>query len=301
MNSRLHDPDATLMTADNFVGDRSFNHYIDWAKGAQEAGHTWWFRGVPVTRSLHEFLCAIRAKRFDVLASIESMPVHMENPSGDAYRAYNKVGIVFPDLPTHRIGLAFIDNGSFCVKSEKIENEKFSVNSEGYRIRKSKDMKKMLKVALQYFKPLQFDAVYASFESDLTMAVHNVRSPAQEKLRDALTMGTDSLMTEAQNMLALGYAPVTLAFQNALKLLAEEGSELKRLRNYKPRACFVWAKQNSLVYRYNDSSEAVEVTNLADLPEDINNKLAVLNIAEQGSTVPDVGIRLNPYAFWVFI
>ena len=83
--------------------------------------------------------------------------------------------------------------------------------------------------------------------------------------------------------------------------MASEGAELKRLRDYKPRTCFVWAKQNSLCYKYSDSADVMEITSMADLPEVIANKLAVLNIAEEGSAIPDVGMRVNKAMFWVFV
>ena len=76
---------------------------------------------------------------------------------------------------------------------------------------------------------------------------------------------------------------------------------MKRLKDYAPRVCFVWAKQNSLVYKYEDSSESVEITDFNDLPEILNTKLGVLNIAQEGSAIPDVGVRVNPCTFWVFV
>ena len=74
------------------------------------------------------------------------------------------------------------------------------------------------------------------------------------------------------------------------------------MSNYKPRMCFLWSKQNSLMYKYSDSNEApVEITNLNDLPENLRNKLAMLNIAEEGSAIPDVGVRCANSCFWVFV
>ncbi len=85
-------------------------------------------------------------------------------------------------------------------------------------------------------------------------------------------------------------------------MLQTDGAELRRLRSYKPRTCFVWSKQNSLMYKYGDSSEpAVEVTNMNDVPEHIRDKLALLNIAEERSAIPDVGVRVSSSVFWIFV
>jgi hypothetical protein len=47
----------------------------------------------------------------------------------------------------------------YCVESKKIENEKYACHSDGYNIRQSKDMKKALKIAMTYLKPLGYDDV----------------------------------------------------------------------------------------------------------------------------------------------
>lgn len=294
-------PDPHLYTAETFVGKRSFDSYLGWAQMAQLSGHAYWFRGVPVTAYLHKFLTEIRVKRFDILPGADNMPIYMPTASGGEYRVYNSVGITFPDMPDHRVGRVFMDGENFCVESPKIQNEKYSTHSDGYRIRKSKDLKKMLKVALQYLKPLQFADVMNRHKGDLEMAVFNVRNPVQERLRETLTLTQEEVLSEVQHMVAAGYTPTTNVLKRAIQMVAAEGEELKRLRNYKPRTCFVWAKQGSLMYQYSDTSEPVEIVNLGDLPEVLNNKLAVLNIAEEGSTIPDVGVRINKSSFWVFV
>ena len=177
----------------------------------------------------------------------------------------------------------------------------FRSGNDGYRIRKSKDMRKMVKVARQFLKPFTVEEVLNHNRHALNAALFDVRDPARNKFREKLSIDMNDIADEIAHMLALGYQPSTKSFREALDVMRSEGAELKRLKDYAPRVCFVWAKQNSLVYKYEDSSESVEITDLNDLPELLNTKLGVLNIAQEGSAIPDVGVRVNASTFWVFV
>jgi hypothetical protein len=72
------------------------------------------------------------------------------------------------------------------------------------------------------------------------------------------------------------------------------------MQGYKPRACFVWIKSNSLSYKFKDDKEAIVCTSMDDVPELIRNKLAVLQIANNSDVIADVGIRVSDITYWVF-
>lgn len=289
-----------MKTRENFVGRRTHDAYVRHYELAKTNNHEYWIDDIPVTKQLHEFLREIKARWFDLTLCVDYSPIGTFRGEND-YWIYNKVGITSADAPHMRVGwLSFAEN-NFQVQSPKIENEKFSRNSDGYRIRKSKDMRKMVKVARQYLKPPTVQDVLDESRHALNSALYNVRDPARSKFREKLGIDLNDIADEVAHMLALGYQPATRSFREALDVMRTEGAELKRLKDYAPRVCFVWAKQNSLVYKYEDSAEAVEITDFNDLPEVLNTKLGVLNIAQEGSAIPDVGVRVNPATFWVFV
>jgi hypothetical protein len=221
----------------------------------------------------------------------------------DGTSVYHALGITFPDTPNFRVGKLIVttDNGiAYCVESEKIENEKYSSGNDGYNIRQSKDMKKSLKVAVQFLKPLDYDDVMDRSSHPLRVGLGNLRDTARFKLHDKLDIGRTDMAQEVANMIASGYVPSTTAFKNALDLLMTEGAELRRMQDYKPRACFVWVKPTSLAYRFAEDKEATECTQMDDVPELIRNKLAVLQIAKNGEAIADVGVRVSDITYWVF-
>jgi hypothetical protein len=295
--------DRIEITADNYVGHQNYCRVRDLIDIAKNADHPYWFKGYPVLKETYYFINAIREKRYDIHPAIDKYDIYTRPSEGDNFRVYNQVSVVYPDAPQVRVGMVGFDPSgpNYFVQSDKIRNEKFKSGSEGYRIRQSQDMKKALKVALQFLKPFTFTDMFNTYKHDLRYAIERVRYPAETALREKFSIGNAVIMNEVQHMLVAGYQPVTKQFAEALALLQGEGSELNRMRHYAPRSCFVWVKRSSLAYQFVDESNTVEVTTMDELPQWLREKLAVLNIAEEETTIADVGTRLNANAFWVFV
>jgi len=295
-------------TIENYVGKIPFDRFQIASQAARDEGHKDWIGDIPVHFELLKFFKAFKAKRYNVVPCVDkgTHPIWVKDEFGanKPIHIFHVLGITFPDAVDFRSGKIFVTNdGSsvvYCVESDKIENEKFSVSSDGYRIRQSKDMAKAVKVALKVLTTLDHDDIEERCGANLRQAVYSLNNEAQEKLYDKLSIPRDDLAQEVAHMVACGYAPSTLAFQKALDLIATEGAELRRMQSYKPRACFVWVKPNSLSYKFKEDSRAVECTQMDDVPELIRNKLAVLQIANNGDVIADVGIRVSDITYWVF-
>ena len=153
---------------------------------------------------------------------------------------------------------------------------------------------------MTYLKPLGYDDVLNNCRDKLSNGIENLRSPAREKLHERLSIQRNDIAQEVAHMIACGYVPSTKAFKDAVDLIAQEGAELRRMQDYKPRACFVWVKPYSLSYRFTDETQVTECTSMDDVPEFVRNKLAVLQIAKNGDAITDVGIRVSDITYWVF-
>lgn len=290
-----------IITQDKYVGHRPFEFVVETCKRARDCDHRFWVNGVPVTKMFYQYVIEFKAKWFDVVLRVDRAAGERIHWGDESYSVWTEFSIASADAPGLSVGKLFVQDGNYCVQSPRIENEKFNRNNDGYRIRKSKDMKKMLKVARQFLKPVTTSHMYSEYEHTLRTALHNIREPADEKFRDTFAINKDDVAQEIAHMVALGYTPSTKSFREAIDLMRTEGAELKRLKDYRPRACFVWAKQNSVVYRYTDSTEEIEIVDLNDLPSDLNHKLGVLTIAAKGSPIADVGVRVTDEIFWVFV
>jgi hypothetical protein len=295
-------------TRETFVGNVSFERLQAAYTKARELGHEHWIGDIPVHKELWAFFKAFKDKRYNIVPCVDSNTTTFwkRNDDGEsiAVPIYQSLGITFPDATDFRAGKLHVmhdgDNVLYCVESKKIENEKYAYHSEGYHIRQSKDMKKALKVAMTYLKPLVYDDILDNCRNQLAHGLNDLRLPAREKLHESFSMPRDDVAKEVAHMIASGYVPSTPAFKNALDLLVKEGAELKRMQDYKPRACFVWVKPNSLSYKFTEEQQVTECTSMDDVPELIRNKLAVLQIAQNGDAIADVGVRVSDITYWIF-
>ena len=295
-------------TRENFIGQIPFDRFQRVVDSAREQNHEHWIGGIPVHPDLLKFFKAFKDKRYNIVPCVDfnSKTIWKTNEDGDstAVTMYVSLGVTYPDTPNFRVGSISIETDKgytmFCVTSDKIENEKYSSGSLGYNMRQSKDMAKALKIALQFLKPLGYDDIQDRCTGVLNSGLYNLRDPARSKIRESMNIHNDEVMQEVAHMIASGYVPRTDQFKKALDLMMTEGAELKRMQDYKPRACFVWVKPHSLVYRFTDDREPTECTKLDDVPELIRNKLAVLQIASNEDAIADVGVRVSDVNYWVF-
>ena len=76
---------------------------------------------------------------------------------------------------------------------------------------------------------------------------------------------------------------------------------MKRTANYRPKKIFVWVKPDRVEYQYDTTDgEPVVAYKLDDVPEDIRNKVAVLQIGEKNHAIMDVGMKVTETTYWVF-
>jgi hypothetical protein len=295
-------------TQENFIGQIGFDRFQRNVETARTNNHEHWIGDIPVRKEMVAFFKAFKDKRYNIVPCVDksSTVFWKRDAEGESIGmpVFDKLGITFPDAKDFRSGSIIIAHDGtdmqYCVESDKIENEKYASHSEGYNIRQSKDMKKALKIAMTYLKPLGYDDVLNRCRDQLSNGIEHLRSPAREKLHERLSVQRSDMAQEVAHMIASGYVPSTKAFKDAVDLIAQEGAELRRMQDYKPRACFVWVKPNSLSYRFTDETQVTECTSMDDVPEFVRNKLAVLQIAKNGDAIADVGIRVSDITYWVF-
>jgi hypothetical protein len=296
-------------TQENFIGQIGFDRFQRNSETARTNNHEHWIGDIPVRKEMVAFFKAFKDKRYNIVPCVDksSTVFWKRDAEGESIgiSIYDTISITFPDATDFRSGnLIIAHDGSgdmqYCVESKKIENEKYACTSDGYNIRQSKDLKKALKIAMTYLKPLGYDDVLNNCRDKLSNGIENLRSPAREKLHERLSVQRSDMAQEVAHMIASGYVPSTKAFKDAVDLITQEGAELRRMQDYKPRACFVWVKPNSLSYRFTDETQVTECTSMDDVPEFVRNKLAVLQIAKNGDAITDVGIRVSDITYWVF-
>jgi hypothetical protein len=292
---------------ENYIGQIDFDRFERNVEKARERNHEHWIGDIPVREELLTFFKAFKDKRYNIIPCVDVSSATLWKRDDDgvsfAVPVYNRLGITFPDatdLRSGRIQVIGDTDVHYCVESNKIANDKFAAHNDGYNIRQSKDLKKAVKIAMTFLKPLDYNDVLVSCNTHLSRGIDDLRSSARERLHERLSIQRSDVSQEVAHMISSGYIPSTKAFKDAVDLIAKDGTELRRMQDYKPRPCFVWVKPSSLLYKFNDETQVTECTSMDDVPELVRNKLAVLQIAKNGDTIADVGIRVSDTNYWVF-
>ena len=292
-----------MIKQEDYLGKYPYKNYVDAYNEAKMNQHPHWLGDIPVPQHLLKFYNEFKHKRPDAVIRIEKRGAYY---NGRGYRVFAELGIAFKDAPDLLCGSLSIEAGSaademlYVVISDRIKNDKFSAHSEGYHRKQTKDFVKAVKNALQYVKATPFEELRQSLGTRCHDALAAIRTPACDKMYTAASVGRQVVMDEIVNMIRVGYQPVTNNFKAALNLIATEGEELNATANYKPRVCFVWAKPDRVEYQI-AGNEKVIVYDLQHVPEDIRNRVSVLQIGNEHQPIRDVGVKVSPTMYWLFL
>ncbi len=260
---------------------------------------------VPVPLGLRKFYDELKHKQPTMTFIMGGNPrFRVRLTDADSLYVYGHVGIAYADAPDILVGKIMVDtnaNGEtlYCVESHQIRNERFATYNDEYRIKRTKKFKDAVKTAMRYLKPKDTQSILEDTRHVFESAQSQIKSPAAHKLYEACAIQHNVVQQEIEAMLAFGYTPKTQAFISAFNILRDEGEELKRLSQYKPKASFVWLKSDRAHIVAPDGGETVAHT-MDDVPEDIRNKIAVLQIGADNSAIINVGVKVDNTKYWVF-
>jgi hypothetical protein len=295
-----------MIKEEDFLGSINYSDYSRAVSEAKANNHQHWLGDeIPATQGLIKFWSELKHKRPDIVLRFDHRACGY---NGKGYRAYADVGIAYkdaPDMSVGTIGMEMAENGKdkdilYVVKSDRIKNEKFATYSEGYKFKKTKNFANAVKNATQFLKPVLFEELKEDKLGALGTALHTIHEPAKEKFYTITKMGQNTLLDEMRNMIRVGYVPLTNSFTSAVQTLTAEDEMLKQVSAYKPRTCFVWAKPNAVEYQM-DGEERKVVYNLDDVPQQVKDKVSVLQIGSVNSAIMDVGVKINNTMYWVFL
>ena len=291
-----------MIKQEDYLGGYPYNSYTGVYDEAKRNAHSYWIGDVPVPQQILKFYNELKHKRPDMVIRLDKRPAYY---NGKGYRVFAELGIAYKEAPDMNVGHIGIEAGAqtaellYVVESKRITNDKYAAHSDGYHTKKTKAFFNAVKNGLQYLKPVMFDELLSDKVNLVDAAINNIRYPAEDKLHSAGSVGRDNVLTELRNMIRTGYQPVTEKFLASMNLLAAEDAELQRVANYKPRKCFVWAKPDRVEYQI-EGNERVIVYSIDNVPEEIRNKVAVLQIGS-ATGIMDVGVKVSNTMYWVFL
>lgn len=291
-----------MLTRENFTSDSHHDEYVEWYEKAKEQEHKSWIGDIPVQHHLLQLFNEFKYKRPDIVVKPSNNTLRWDSTG---LKAFEGVGIAFNEAPDVIVGYLEGCRGDsnepkYTVISERICNEKYSDYNKLYHTKSTKKLTLAIKNALQFIKPFDLDYMAKKEYSSASYAIDKLKEKASDTLYYKFDADRKELFKEVSNMVNAGYTPSTPKFVQMMDIFKVEGETMKELLAYKPRKCYVWAKVDRLEYRYDDE-EVVVALNIGEVPEDIRNKVAVLQIADKNSPIKDVGVRISESTYWLFV
>lgn len=290
-----------MLTRESFDSDFHHGEYVEWYEKAKQQEYKFWIGDIPVQQHLLQLFNEFKHKRPDIVVK----PSNSLKWDSVGLKVFEGVSIAFNEAPDVVVGYLEGCRGDdnfpkYTVTSERICNEKYSDYNKLYHTKTTKKLTLAIKNALQFVKPFDLDYMAKKESSSASHALDTLKEKANDTLYYKFDADRKELFKEVSNMVSAGYTPRTPKFAEMIDIFKAEGEMMKELLAYKPRKCFVWAKVDRLEYRYDDE-EVVVALNIGEVPEDIRNKVAVLQIADKNSPIKDVGVRISESTYWLFV
>lgn len=299
-----------IMTQEEYNNSNvHYNRYVSVAEGAIENDHKHWIEdSIPALPELVKFYNEFKFKRRNIVPVIVTAPQRWDNlAEATHHRVWGEIGIAYKSSPEYVVGKLCVglnnqNKGVYVVQSDLIQNEKFAPHKDGYHRKVTGNFAAAVKNAVIYIKPMTLDRLAGELEHTVDSAMEHMKSDACEKLNEVGTEASrEDILSEVTHMIAAGYTPVTAHFAKAIKVMQEQGAELRRIEAYSPRECWVWGRRDGTVaYQFQDEG-VCEVASIEEVPEFVRDKIAVLQISEANHAVMDVGVRLNDKLYCVFV
>jgi hypothetical protein len=281
------------------IKEKLVQFWKDEAPRVKDRGHTCFIGDIPFHPELKKFFLEFHHKNKNAIAVVDRYP------STDG--SYHAINIAFDhaiDLLAGRLCVEKDDASDapiYAVEADSIHNPRYKDTNKNYNIKKSKDFKKASKLARQHIKAFDFLQVQNTNRYAFLSAQGDINQKGRSKLASTFRIEVSDMLQEVKAMTLAGYTPSTAAFSNAMAFINEEGAEAQRAATYKPRKAFVWLMPTCAVYKYDGDVEPQTAHTVEELPEEIRNKIAVLNIGEKNSPIIDVGVKVDDTKYWVFM
>ena len=186
----------------------------------------------------------------------------------------------------------------YKITSRKIQNDRFGHWGNEHSARRTKDLKKALKIAMDHIDPFQWHEISAKGRRDAERA-HERWAQEDNKAVYSFRIDTGIVYDEIKHLVGLGVQFKTDQFKKAAAGI-EAYEEMLRKASIKPKFDTVIDRGDKVVL-INDGRalEPKELGNFDALPESTRNGIALLKLVEKDKLLPEVGYRAGENTYFI--
>lgn len=197
------------------------------------------------------------------------------------------------------------DGDTLAIRSSRIYSSRYTGHRKNEK--HTKDPKKMLKYLREYTTPFTAKEVSSWSWPSYDNAVDNWKYQTRGRFTDAFHISPKNLLAEVMCMKAHGYNPQTPAFTKMVTEGIELAQRWERISSRKAMQVHVNINPDGTVDIYCSDSIGYPGLNfgttsfqsLEHAPTVIREAVAMLNMVDPATLVPEVGMRTREQTYWV--
>ena len=188
----------------------------------------------------------------------------------------------------------------YKITSRKIQNDRYGHWGNEHSSRRTKDMKKAVKIAMEAMQPYEYHEVSAKGRRDAERA-HERWAQEDNKAIYPFRISTESIYEEIKYLISTGVQFKTDAFKNAAAGI-EAYEEMQRKANIKPKFDTVMVRPDKTIFIPDGRAlEAKELDAVEALPESTRNGVALLKLVGKDTLLPEVGYRAGENTYFILV
>jgi hypothetical protein len=188
----------------------------------------------------------------------------------------------------------------YKVTSRKISNDRFGHWGNEHSSRRSKDVKKAVKTAMETLQPYEWHELSNKGRRDAERA-HEQWIREDNNAVYALRIDADSVHEELKHLIGMGIQFKTDAFKKAAAGI-DAYEEMQRKASIKPKFDTVMLRGEKIILIPDGRAlEPQEFGAVEALPESTRNGIALLKLVEKDKLLPEVGYRAGENTYFILV
>jgi len=186
----------------------------------------------------------------------------------------------------------------YKVTSRKIQNDKFGHWGNEHSSRRTKDLKKALKIAMDSIEPFGWHEISNKGKRNAERA-HESWIGTDNKAVYPFRIGHEEIYKEVKHLLSLGVQFETEQFKKAAQGI-EAYEEMMRKAEIKPRFDTIMVRPDKTIFIPNGHAlEPKELSDVDALPEDTRNRISLLKLVDKNTLLPEIGYRDGENTYFI--
>ena len=188
----------------------------------------------------------------------------------------------------------------YKVTSRKVQNDRCGHWGNEHSSRRTKDVKKAVKIAMEVLQPFEWHELSAKGRRDAERA-HEQWARESASATSVFGIGHDKMYEEIKYLASIGVQFKTDAFKNAAAGI-EAYEEFQRKLAIRAKFHTIIQRPDKLIFIPDGRAlEPQEFDAVEALPESTRNGIALLKLVEKDKLLPEVGYRAGENTYFILI